>query len=134
MVAGLGDELQITPGEDVTVEIRVRDPESANSAGHKPAVARVDLISGPVTGPAADRSADRASETKVVRRFTDADWKREGEVLIMRYRIKNVRTPLYLRVRGTNGHELEPAADPAGENPWDDLWFYGNPTFVTPKS
>lgn len=58
--AGLGDELLIRPGEDVTVEIRVRDPKEANSAGLKPKVARVDLISGPVTGLVKDRNTDSA--------------------------------------------------------------------------
>jgi hypothetical protein len=35
-------------------------------------------------------------------------------------------------VRGTGGDELEPAADPAGEDLWSDLWFYSNPLFVEP--
>lgn len=129
--AGLGEELVIRPGEDVTVEIRVRDPKAANSAGQTPQVARIDLIAGAITGPAADRSTDRAPQTRVVRRFTRTDWKREGETLVMRHRLGKVRQPLYLRVRGTNTSELEPAEDPAGENPWGDLWFYANPTFVT---
>ncbi|MDE0839955.1 MAG: hypothetical protein OSB41_13010, partial [Kiritimatiellae bacterium] len=37
------------------------------------------------------------------------------------------------RVRGTNTKELEPTEDAAGENPWDDLWFYTNPVFVTAR-
>lgn len=131
---GLGDELVIRPGEDITVEIRVRDPEGTNSAGQAPQVARVDLISGQVTGPVADRSADRAPTTTVLRRFTSTDWQRQGDDLVMRHRIGKVRAPLYLRVRGTNTQELEPSEDPAGENPWTDLWFYANPTFVTPRS
>lgn len=131
--AGLGQELVIRPGENVTVEIRVRDPQAANSAGQNPQVSRIDLISGSVTGPVADRGTDRAPETKVLRRFTAADWRRDGDDLIMRHRIGKVRSGLYLRVRGTNTAELEPSEDPAGENPWGDLWFYANPTFVTPR-
>jgi hypothetical protein len=38
--------------------------------------------------------------------------------------------PAYIRVRGTNTTELEPEPDPAGENPWQDLWFYSNPVFI----
>ena len=41
-----------------------------------------------------------------------------------------IRRDGYIRLRGTNTNELEPAADPLGENPWDDLWFYTNPVFV----
>jgi hypothetical protein len=37
---------------------------------------------------------------------------------------------VYLRVRGTSTQELEPSPDPAGEDPWSDLWFYSNPIFV----
>ena len=46
------------------------------------------------------------------------------------YRLENVNADSYLRVRGTNGQELEPAEDPAGEDPWSDLWFYSNPIFL----
>lgn len=131
MAAGLGDELVIRPGENVIVEIRVRDPQAPNSAGQTPQVARIDLISGLLTGPVADRDTDQAPATQVLHRFTPADWRKDGEDLIMRHSISNVRSPLYLRVRGTNTAELEPSEDPAGEDPWGDLWFYANPTFVT---
>lgn len=39
----------------------------------------------------------------------------------------------FIRVRGTNTAELEPAADARGEDPWSDLWFYANPIFVSMK-
>ena len=42
----------------------------------------------------------------------------------------NVSGPVYIRVRGTNTNEAEPAVDPPDENPWADLWFYSNPVFV----
>ena len=128
--AGIGGELHIVPGDDVTIEIRVRDPQAPNSAGDDPGVARIDLIAGPVTGPVTDRSADRSPATQVLHRFTAQDWSREGEFLVMRHDLQDVRHPLYLRVRGTNTQELEPESDPAGEDPWSDLWFYANPTFI----
>ncbi len=128
--ASIGGTLQIAAGENVTVEIRVRDPQVPNASGDDPSVARVDLIAGRVTGPAADRMADRNPTTQVLRRFTEADWVREGELLVMRHELGAVGEPIYMRVRGTNTQELEPAADPAGEDPWADLWFYANPTFV----
>ena len=53
--------------------------------------------------------------------------------------------PFYVRLRGTDGKRSAPgllgaAVDPAGPaldvvgdaDPWDDLWFYTNPIFVTP--
>lgn len=129
-VAGIGGTLRIGAGEDVIVEIRVRDPQAANPAGRNPQVSRIDLITGKVEGPVADRAADRNPTTRVERRFNAGDWRRDGEDLVMRHRLKAVRAPIYLRVRGTNTAELEPAADEAVEDPWADLWFYGNPTFI----
>ena len=103
----------------------------AAEVGKTPDVVRVDLIQGDVTGPAADRATDRNGSTHVARRFTAKDWTRDGERLSMIHTIRNVTGPVYLRVRGTNGVELEPAPDTAGENPWSDLWFYANPVFIT---
>jgi len=67
----------------------------------------------------------------VMARFTSKTWKLDGAYRIMGYRIENVVTSAYLRVRGTNGKELEPKADPPGEDPWSDLWFYSNPIFLS---
>ncbi len=128
--AGIGGELALKGGEDVTVTIRVRDPAGENRMGKASEVARIDLIVGDVTGPAADRNLDTNASTKVVKRFTAADWRREGEVLTMTYTIADVSRALYVRVRGTSTDELEPLPDPKGENPWGDLWFYSNPVFI----
>lgn len=132
--ASIGGELALQPGQDVEITIRLRDPKAANQGGQTPSVARVDLILGDITGPAADRTNDRNASTRVERRFTSADWRQQGEVLTMRHTLRNVRSPLYLRVRGTSTAELEPASDPKGENPWSDLWFYANPIFVSPTT
>jgi hypothetical protein len=131
--AGIGGTLKAARGQPLTVSIRLRDPAAANAGGRSPSVARVDLIMGPVTGPVADRTTARAPATTVTHRFTAADWRREGEVLTMTHRIPALTGPLYLRVRGTSADELEPTADPKGEDPWSDLWFYANPIFVTVK-
>jgi hypothetical protein len=48
----------------------------------------------------------------------------------VRHTWEGVTGNAYLRVRGTNGRELEPEPDPRGEDPWADLWFYSNPIFV----
>ncbi len=131
---GLGGDLHIASGDDVTVRIRLRDPAGPNAGGHSPSVARVDLIVGSVTGPTGDRTSDRNPTTRVERRFTAGEWQRNGEYLTMSHTLRNVRQSSYIRLRGTNTGELEPASDPAGEDPWRDLWFYANPVFISIKS
>lgn len=49
---------------------------------------------------------------------------------VIRHTVRNVTADSYLRVRGTGTDEAEPAAD-GKESPWEDLWFYSNPIFVT---
>ena len=128
--AAAGGSLAVALGADVEVTIRLRDPDAPNPRGLRPAVARVDLIAGDVAGPAADPARDRNPTARVVRRFVPDDWSRNGEYRTMRYTLRAVTGPRYLRVRGTSTEELEPAPDPRGEDPWGDLWFYSNPVFV----
>lgn len=131
--AEIGGRLEVPRGSDVTVVIRVRDPSGKNFGGFSPSVARIDLIQGDITGPAADRTLDANPSTRVVRVFTPTSWAREGEVLSMVHVLKDVRSPTYIRVRGTSGKESEPLPDPLGEDPWSDLWFYANPVFIVPR-
>jgi hypothetical protein len=131
--AGIGGTLSARKGQMLEVTIRLRDPAAANAGGRTPEVARVDLIIGGITGAVGDRSTATAPATAVTHRFTAADWRRDGEVLTMTHHIPALTGPVYLRVRGTSTAEPEPVADPKGENPWDDLWFYANPVFVTVK-
>ncbi|MEX2401023.1 MAG: hypothetical protein WD423_09655, partial [Rhodothermales bacterium] len=129
--AAIGGTLPVDGQADVTVTIRLRDPNGTNHHGDNPAVARVDLIVGEITGPVEDRSQDTNPTTTVVRRFTADDWTRDGEVLTMSHTLEDVHHSSYLRVRGSNtGDQLEPENDPAGEDPWTDLWFYSNPIFI----
>jgi len=128
--ANMGGAILVKTGDDVEIVMRLRDPSGANHGGHMPEVARVDLIIGDVTGPVTDRSADVNPSTRVEKRFAASDWTRSGEVLTMRYTLRNVQGPFYVRVRGTNTSQIEPTADAKGENPWEDLWFYSNPIFV----
>lgn len=131
--AEIGGHLKVPVGADVTLVIRVRDPAGKNFGGLAPQVARIDLIQGDITGPAIDRTQDANPTTRVVRSFTASSWAREGEVLSMVYVLKDVRRSSYVRVRGTNGPEVEPQPDPLGEDPWSDLWFYANPVFISVK-
>ncbi|TAJ71676.1 MAG: phosphoesterase [Phenylobacterium sp.] len=128
--AEIGGRLRVARGSDVTVVIRVRDPAGANFGGRTPEVRRVDLIRSEITGPVADRTSDSNPRARVEKRFGPGEWAKDGERIAMAYTIRNVTEPTYLRVRGTNGAELEPQPDPAGEDPWSDLWFYANPVFI----
>jgi hypothetical protein len=128
--ARIGAALDIGPGASVEIEIRFLDPTSENHHGENPSVRRVDLIGGSVSGPVSDRSADTNATTRVLARFTSKDWKRDGAYRVMTHRMENIASDTYLRVRGTNGEEMEPEADPPGEDPWSDLWFYSNPIFL----
>ena len=127
--ASIGGTVVLSAPGTVEVRIRARDPQAQNHNGDNPHVARIDLITGHVTAPAADRSLDTNESTAVVKRFSADDWRKDGEYLEMSHRL-TVDRSLYIRVRGTNTDELEPAIDPPDENPWPDLWFYSNPVFV----
>lgn len=128
--AGIGGTAHVHAGAPVEIAIRVRDPAGTNHGGHSPEVSRVDLIVGDVTGPVTDRGTDTNPSTRVARRFTAADWQRDGEYLVMTHTLPALDAPAYVRVRGTNTDEPEPRPDPRGEDPWSDLWFYSNPVFL----
>lgn len=128
--ARIGGSLPLAAGSDVRVTIRVRDPEAPNHRGQTPRVVRVDLITGEITGPVDNRSLDSNPTATVACRFTAAEWRREGEYLVMSHVLSDVHHSGYLRVRGTSTEELEPQPDPPGEDPWSDLWFYSNPIFL----
>ena len=125
-----GGTLQIAAGDSVEVNVRFRHPEGANFNGDTPRVNRVDLIAGPVTGKSPDPDTNSSPDTRVVARFTAADWEQAGDYITVNYRFEAVDGPMYLRLRGTNTTELEPEIDAPGEDPWQDLWFYSNPVFV----
>ena len=127
----IGGTHAIEAGSDVTVTIRFLDPDTMNPWSQNPSVRRVDLIVGEITGPVTDRDAHTNSTTRVVARFTEDDWRKEGHYTVITYTLENVSTSSYIRVRGTNGDELEPEIDPTGEDPWADLWFYSNPVFIS---
>lgn len=125
-----GGTLKLTKKGPVKVTIRLRDPKSPNANGEDPSVARVDLIRGKITGVGTNRTVDSNPTARIEGRFTAANWRREGEFIVIEHLITDVTGDEYIRVRGTNTQELEPTPDTAGENPWSDLWFYSNPIFI----
>jgi hypothetical protein len=128
--ASIGGSLQVAPGSTVRITVRFLDPNGLNAHHDNPSVARLDLITGLVTGPVMDRTQDTNSTTSVAERFLPETWQQDGEYSVVTYEMRNVTTDSYVRVRGTSGTELEPETDPLFEDPWTDLWFYSNPIFL----
>ncbi|MDQ0773639.1 hypothetical protein QF026_002105 [Streptomyces aurantiacus] len=140
--ATLGGALHVKKGTNVTLTVDIALAQDANWAGFIPKLARVDVIQGDVTGPAADKDTLTAPTTKVVKSYEIN--KSTGTVRVT-YSLGRVDRPLYLRVRGSDGNRSAvgsrgAAVDPAGPaidvvgdaDPWKDLWFYSNPLWVLP--
>ncbi|TFW28225.1 S-layer protein [Duganella callida] len=161
----MGGELKVASGDKVTITIRFKSPaknnyekpvDSGTSANVKPVVDHVDLIAGDVgaraaPGTAAYSAATNAS-TKVVKRFTSADWKVDADGYYSVTYETTATKNQYFRLRGTNlGTDIagltqggEPLADQRtgtsdntqrfndiNDRNYRSLWFYSNPVFVT---
>lgn len=164
-VKNMGQELKVANGSTVDVTIRFKSPAKNNyefpagsgvSGNKAPKVDHVDLIVGDVGIKAApDSSAYNVAtnpSTKVLKRFTSADWKTDADGYnVIKYQMV-VQKNQYLRLRGTNlginvadmTNNGEPLADakitttdnPTRHNQINDrnyasLWFYSNPIFVS---
>ena len=128
----LGGTTWVRRGGDVQVSITVEMAAGPNANGDVPQLAKVDLISGPVTGRAKDRDAFTAPETHVVETF---EVRKGRRTVTFDHTFRNVQDSFYLRLRGSDGHQLDSAGNPPMDvvgdaNPWEDLWFYANPVFV----
>jgi len=129
--ASIGGTLQVASGSTVRITVKFLDPDGLNAHNESPTVARVDIIMGLLTGALGDRTQDTNPTTVVTERFGADTWQQEGAYTVATYVMENVTASGYLRVRGTNGAELEPQIDLPGEDPWTDLWFYSNPIFIS---
>jgi len=128
--AAIGETLSADKEQPITLRVTFRDPDATNTHGDNPRVARVDLIMGEVHGGSEDANADRNPTTRVLARFVEKQWKRDGDTYTITTTLPRTESDFYVRVRGTSTQDEEPPMDPAGENPWSDLWFYSNPIFV----
>lgn len=128
--AGIGETLTIDKGQAVALTVRFRDPEAKNTRGDNPRVSRVDIIVGDVSGVSEDANLDRNPTTRVLARFVDKQWARDGDVYTITTTLPKTDRDFYVRIRGTNTQDAEPPMDVIGESPWSDLWFYSNPIFV----
>ncbi len=128
--ASLGGTLPAAIGAKVKVKVRFRDPDAPNARGERPSVSRVDVIMGDILGPGGDPAGDKNPSTRVITRLAANQWKRKGEWREFDLTLPALTRSAYVRLRGTNGADLEPVMDSAGENPWLDLWFYSSPVFI----
>lgn len=157
----MGDDLQVTQGDDLTLTIRFKSPEQ-NHNGEHVQVDHVDLIAGDVTGPVEPGTPaytkDTNDSTKVIKRFTSNEWTIDAEGYnVITYKLGAAEKNQYFRLRGTNlGTDVpgetsngEPLIDPKNitadnetrfteinSRNYSDMWFYSNPIFVnvTPYS
>jgi hypothetical protein len=138
----LGGALTVRRGSRVDLVVEISLANGPNWAQFVPALARVDVIQGDVTGPVSDRDALATPDTKVVKSFEVN--KSSGRVRLT-YSLGQVDKPCYVRLRGTDGNRTAvglrgasvdpagPAMDVVGDaDPWKDLWFYSNPMWVLP--
>lgn len=136
----LGGTRTVRRGGSAMLTIDVALANGPNWAQFGPTLARIDVIRGDVTGPAADRDTFTAPTAKVVKSF---DVGANSGTVSFSLDLGPVDTPFYVRVRGTDGHRNGaglggssvdpngPVMDVLGDaDPWKDLWFYPNPIFV----
>ena len=138
----LGSVLQPARGRSLELVISFETASRPNWGQFVPALAKIDVIRGAVTGAVGDRDTISAPNTRVAKTFDVSG--RVGQVRLT-YDLGRVDKPFYLRLRGSDGKRTQvglggAAVDPAGPavdvlgsaDPWDDLWFYTNPIWVLP--
>ena len=138
----LGSVLQPARGRSLELVISFETASRPNWGQFVPALAKIDVIRGAVTGAVGDRDTISAPNTRVAKTFDVSG--RVGQVRLT-YDLGRVDQPFYLRLRGSDGKRTQvglggAAVDPAGPavdvlgsaDPWDDLWFYTNPIWVLP--
>ncbi len=143
MSATLGGELTAKRGRAVSLTVTLEPASKPNFAGFVPELARVDVIMGTVSGPAEDRDAMMAPETRVITQLPVADLAVKDGKISWTQVLEAPSEKFYIRLRGTDGKRSQPGflganIDPAGPaidqpgnaDPWEDLWFYTNPIFV----
>ncbi len=151
----MGEELQASAGDDLSITIRYKSP-ATNNNGDPVKLDHIDLIAGDVTGKAEPGTAAYSKatneSTKVLKRFTSSDWTLDADgYYTMAYKLESASQSQYFRLRGTNlGTDVagetsngEPLLDPKNttvdnetrfaeinKRNYSDLWFYSNPIFV----
>lgn len=120
--ATMGGTLAVPADGTLQVRLRVRQPAQPNFNGQRPALRQIELIVGT---PGADGVLQMRA-----RRFGAGDWRSDGAWRSVSWEIPVPPRGGFVRARGSSSGKIAPLADVAGEDPWQDLWFYSNPVFV----
>ncbi len=138
----LGSVVRARRGQRLELAIEIETRGTPNWAQFVPALAKVDVIRGAVTGATADRDSFHTPDTRVVQTYDVTG--RTGTIKLS-FDLGKTGDPFYVRLRGSDGKRTQtgingagvdahgPAVDVLGQaDPWDDLWFYTNPIWVLP--
>lgn len=120
--ATLGETLALPVGSTMRIELRVRQPSRPNANGERPALAQMELIVG--------SPGDAGTPVMQTRHWRADAWRRDGDMLVVTWDVPVPARGAFVRARGSTTLDTTPPADVAGENPWQDLWFYSNPVFI----
>ncbi len=132
----LGGRIAVAPGSDVEIVITAVKPTTPNFNGDLPNLARLDIVGGLQSGAQSNRDTFLTSDVRVAKQF---DVSATPGTVTVAYTLTDVQDPFFLRLRGHDGRftgkptpvdPTPPRQDPAGIDPWTDLWFYTNPIFV----
>lgn len=129
----IGGRTVATKGDNVTASITVKLASLANASGVVPTLKLVQLISGPVTGPVTDKDTIFAPQTTLTESYTV---NQTSGTVTFTHTWKNAQGDFYLRFRGGDGNKVDASGNPTmdtmgNSSPWESLWFYTNPVFVT---
>jgi hypothetical protein len=129
----IGGRTVAARGDSVTASITVKLASLVNSNGVIPQLKLVQLISGAVTGPVTDKDTIFAPQTTITESYTV---NQTSGTVTFSHTWKNVQGDFYLRFRGGDGNKVDATGNPmmdvmGNASPWESLWFYTNPVFVT---
>lgn len=140
---GLGGALTVRRGSRAELRVTATPAQRSNWAQFVPALAKIDVIKGRITGPVPDQDTFTTEHTHVVQ-----TWEVSGsDPHTLTLDLGEVdETGFYVRLRGSDGKRSQagwlgadvdpsgPAIDVVGDgDPWEDLWFYTNPIFILPQ-
>lgn len=120
--ATMGGALEVAAGAPLTVRVAVTVPAGANFNGDRTGIDHIDVITG--------HASTDGTPVMAVHTVRPAQWTQDGSRIAFEMALPAPETRGFVRVRGTSNTEIEPTPDVAGEDPWQDLWFYSNPVFV----
>lgn len=120
--ATLGETLALAPDATMRAALKVRQPHAGHRNGQHPPLRHIELIVG-------EPGTDGRPRMRT-RRFEPAQFQRDGEWVSVAWELPAPARGGFVRVRGSSTGEAVPLPDVAGEDPWQDVWFYSNPVFV----